>query len=285
MSNVQLYYFEGMDVRVVVKDGVLLWALADIGRALGFGNIRSSAIKIPESEKAVQVVDTIKGKQEIAMVTEPGLYRLLFRSIKPSAQRFQNWVFTDVLPSIREKGSYQLPNEYLDATQNVFNGITALLEDQSSSIEELRTIVYEQKKTIDALLSILPACSGLSIQRRNKIAKEIGRVKEGDSVSLSNGEVKSKRSRLNDLVSQISYQSGISRQKIYKGCYDVLMLLGIDVYALKTDEDTNYLDVLERTKSLDVAIENLEGILQEKNWENLREALLSEDELDYYEKE
>ena len=285
MSNVQLYYFEGMDVRVVVKDGVLLWALADIGRALGFGNIRSSAIKIPESEKAVHVMDTPGGKQEIAMVTEPGLYRLIFRSIKPSAQRFQNWVFTDVLPSIREKGSYQLPNEYLDATQNVFNGITALLEDQSSSIEELRTIVYEQKKTIDALLSILPACSGLSIQRRNKIAKEIVRVKEGDSVSLSNGEVKSKRSRINDLVSQISYQSGISRQKIYQGCYDVLMLLGIDVYALKTDEDTNYLDALERTKNLDVAIENLEGILQEKNWENLRSALLSENELDYYEKE
>ncbi len=285
MSNVQLYYFEGMDVRVVVKDGSLLWALADIGRALGFGNIHSSVNKLPESEKVLHILDTHGGKQEMLMVTEPGLYRLIFRSIKPSAQRFQNWVFTDVLPSIREKGSYQLPNEYLDATQNVFNGITALLEDQSSSIEELRTIVYEQKKTIDALLSILPACSGLSIQRRNKIAKEIGRVKEGDSVSLSNGEVKSKRSRLNDLVSQISYQSGISRQKIYQGCYDVLMLLGIDVYALKTDEDTNYLDVLERTKNLDVAIENLEGILQEKNWENLREALLSENELDYYEKQ
>jgi len=53
MSNVQLYYFEGMDVRVVVKDGVLLWALADIGRALGFSNIHTSAIKLPESEKVL----------------------------------------------------------------------------------------------------------------------------------------------------------------------------------------------------------------------------------------
>jgi BRO family, N-terminal domain len=43
------------------------------------------------------------------VLTEPGLYRLIFKSRKPVAKRFQRWVLHEVLPSIRKTGKYEIP--------------------------------------------------------------------------------------------------------------------------------------------------------------------------------
>jgi prophage antirepressor-like protein len=52
-------------------------------------------------------VSTNGGKQELIFINEPNLYRVIFRSNKPEAINFQNWVFAEVLPSIRKTGSIQ----------------------------------------------------------------------------------------------------------------------------------------------------------------------------------
>jgi prophage antirepressor-like protein len=64
---------------------------------------------LEDDEKGTAIVSTPGGEQEMLTVTEPGLYRLLSKSRKPIAKRFQRWVFHQVLPSIRKTGSYSLP--------------------------------------------------------------------------------------------------------------------------------------------------------------------------------
>jgi anti-repressor protein len=49
------------------------------------------------------------GPQSLAFVTEPGLYRLIGKSRKPEAREFSRWVYHEVLPSIRKKGTYSVP--------------------------------------------------------------------------------------------------------------------------------------------------------------------------------
>ncbi len=64
---------------------------------------------LDSDEKGTAIVSTPGGNQEMLTVTEPGLYRLLSsKSRKPIAKRFQRWVFHQVLPSIRQTGSYSL---------------------------------------------------------------------------------------------------------------------------------------------------------------------------------
>jgi prophage antirepressor-like protein len=46
------------------------------------------------------------GTQKLTFISEENLYRIVFRSTKPEALNFQNWVFSEVLPSIRKTGSY-----------------------------------------------------------------------------------------------------------------------------------------------------------------------------------
>ena len=55
-------------------------------------------------------VHTPSGIQEVVTVTEKGLYRLIHRSDKPQAERFRDWVFGEVLPSIRKHGCYPPPD-------------------------------------------------------------------------------------------------------------------------------------------------------------------------------
>lgn len=62
-----------------------------------------------EDEKGVSIVDTLGGPQEMATITEPGLYKLIMRSRKPAAKAFTRWVTHEVLPQIRKTGSYALP--------------------------------------------------------------------------------------------------------------------------------------------------------------------------------
>jgi prophage antirepressor-like protein len=57
-------------------------------------------------------------------VTEPGLYRLIFKSRKPVAKRFQRWVLHEVLPSIRKIGKYEIPQPQNIDLNNTFAGTT-----------------------------------------------------------------------------------------------------------------------------------------------------------------
>jgi prophage antirepressor-like protein len=79
--------------------------------ALDIKNASDALRDFPEDEKTLITVDTAGGPQKVLAVNEPGLYRLIFRSRKSDAEVFQKWVVTDVLPSIRKKGYYVLPNK------------------------------------------------------------------------------------------------------------------------------------------------------------------------------
>lgn len=69
----------------------------------GKGNTLKS---LPENWVMTSYHETIKGERETVFVSEPGIYKLVFRSNKPKAEEFANWVCEEVLPSIRRQGFY-----------------------------------------------------------------------------------------------------------------------------------------------------------------------------------
>lgn len=70
----------------------------------------------PLDEKGVHTVGTLGGVQEMLIVSESGMYALVFKSRKPAAKRFRKWVTSEVLPSIRKTGKYQEPTQRVDRT-------------------------------------------------------------------------------------------------------------------------------------------------------------------------
>ena len=61
---------------------------------------------LDDDEKGAHVVSTPGGPQEMAVISESGLYTVIFKSRKPEAKRFRKWVTSEVLPAIRRHGSY-----------------------------------------------------------------------------------------------------------------------------------------------------------------------------------
>jgi anti-repressor protein len=102
--------FEGHRVRMLGTPESPAFVAKDVCRVLGIHNSRDALRDIvPEGEKGVGVTDTLGGPQEVATVTEGGLWRLASRSHKPSAGRFQSWLFNEVVPSLRKTGQYPPP--------------------------------------------------------------------------------------------------------------------------------------------------------------------------------
>ena len=99
--------FEGRNVRMVERDEVPWWVLADVCRAMDIGNPRDVAARLDEDEKdAVDIADAIGRQQQTTIITEPGLYAVILQSRKPIARRFDRWLRHVVLPSIRKTGRY-----------------------------------------------------------------------------------------------------------------------------------------------------------------------------------
>jgi prophage antirepressor-like protein len=97
------------NVRVFLDDQGNPWFVAaDVCRALGVGNASKALMALDEDEKGITTSNTLGGSQQMAIVSEPGLYSLILRSRKPAAKAFKRWVTHEVIPAVRSKGRYEV---------------------------------------------------------------------------------------------------------------------------------------------------------------------------------
>jgi prophage antirepressor-like protein len=96
----------GHAVRVARVGGEPWFVAADVAAILALGNIHSSLALLDDDERGLQTLETPGGPQQVAIVSEAGLYSLVLRSRKPEAKALKRWVVHEVLPAIRRTGSY-----------------------------------------------------------------------------------------------------------------------------------------------------------------------------------
>jgi prophage antirepressor-like protein len=105
--------FEGSPVRFVGTKDRLEWIAADVCAVLGIKNVSDALASLSDDEKGlispIASSDTRQLSRSMLTVYEPGLYRLVFQSRKPAAERFRKWVFNEILPCIRKYGTYPEP--------------------------------------------------------------------------------------------------------------------------------------------------------------------------------
>lgn len=109
-SNIVPFMFEASAVRVIMSSSGAPWFVGvDVCNALGLANSRDALARLDADEKGVANADTPGGTQQVVMVSEPGVYRLVFTSRVESAERFKRWLAHDVIPAIRKTGAYVAP--------------------------------------------------------------------------------------------------------------------------------------------------------------------------------
>lgn len=117
-SVVQTFSHEEFgEIRTVIINGEICFVVADACKILDIKNPSQAIANFPDDEKGICTIYTLGGPQQMNVVTEPGLYRLIFMSRKPNAKKFQRWVFHEVLPQIRQTGTYSVyGNSYFPPT-------------------------------------------------------------------------------------------------------------------------------------------------------------------------
>lgn len=106
MSNLINFNFENHQVRTALKGNEPYFCLSDVTEILDIKNSRHVVTQLDEKGIEKIAIQTKGGVQEVTFINEPNLYRVIFRSNKAEARQFQDWVFNEVLPSIRQTGSY-----------------------------------------------------------------------------------------------------------------------------------------------------------------------------------
>lgn len=130
------------EIRTITKDNEPMFCLADVCKALEISNVGN--VKQRLSEKGIHTADTLTkgGMQKMTFISEANLYKTIFQSRKESAERFTEWVTSEVLPTIRKTGSYSKPLTTSEQIRLLAQGNTELtervdkVEDKIISIEE-----------------------------------------------------------------------------------------------------------------------------------------------------
>lgn len=130
MNQVQHFNFNQSQVRVEMHNGEPLFCLTDVAQILEIQNTKSSRFNLKEDGvHKMYLTDKLGRNQEATFISEPNLYRVIFRSNKAEAIKFQDWIFEEVIPTIRKTGGYQAKS-------------TPSVKDQLPTRDELIQVIY-----------------------------------------------------------------------------------------------------------------------------------------------
>lgn len=144
MNQLSTFNFEHHEVRTIKQNNDVWFCLKDVCDVLGLSNSRKVTERL--NQKGVTTSDTLTkgGIQKMNFINESNLYKVIFQSRKPQAERFTEWVTSEVLPTIRMTGGYNLkltPEQKIDlllqASSNSNKRVEAV-EQRIANLEENR---------------------------------------------------------------------------------------------------------------------------------------------------
>ncbi len=110
MTNaISVFKFNQNKIRTQAINGEPWFCLIDCRTALGISGSLKTGCSFSKAGVTKAYISYPSGAKEVTFINEPNLYRLIFRSNKPQAQAFADWVYSEVLPSIRKTGGYGTP--------------------------------------------------------------------------------------------------------------------------------------------------------------------------------
>lgn len=147
MNNLQTYTNAAFgSVRILYEEGKPLFCGADACKALGYSNQRDALIRHCHGVVKRDIIDSRGRKQQANFLPEGDLYRLITHSKLPSAEKFERWVFDEVLPAIRKDGMYGADPaelERLRRSNQALRDWLSLLADRKRDLVEIQ---YECEK-------------------------------------------------------------------------------------------------------------------------------------------
>lgn len=146
MQDLQVFNFEELPVRTLSIDGEPYFVGKDVADILGYSNSRKALLDhVDEEDKLTSRIVTAGQNRNQTLINESGLYSLIFSSKLESAKRFKRWVTSEVLPTLRKTGTYQIPNDPMQALKLMFEATEQTKEEIATVKADVIDIKENQK--------------------------------------------------------------------------------------------------------------------------------------------
>mgnify|MGYP001078864611 FL=1 len=178
-TAMQIFEYQGNEVRTIQHGDEVWWVLRDVCRVLGMTTPAKVARRLDDDEKGVSQIHTPGGTQEVTIVNEPGLYSVILRSDKPEAKAFKRWVTHDILPSIRKHGAYISGQEDLEMTREellakAFVAVNEISGERLKRINQLEEKIRKDEPKVAFANAVTASKDCIRIRELAKILKQNG---------------------------------------------------------------------------------------------------------------
>lgn len=170
MNNLELFKFEGNQVRTVNNNGEVWFVATDVAKTLEIKNTTQAMNRLDEDERSMFNI----GRQgEANIISEAGLYSFIGTSRKSEAKKFMRWVNHEVLPSIRKNGAYLTDQKAYDITHDK-DSLADLLLQAGEQLKQKDLQIMEMKPKALFADSVATSHTTILVGDLAKILKQNG---------------------------------------------------------------------------------------------------------------
>lgn len=174
-NNLQLFAFEGSQVRALEIKNEPWFVGKDVAEILGYKKARNAIAQHVDDEdkKGAPIQGDLGGTQSMTIINESGLYSLILSSKMPNAKRFKRWVTSEVLPAIRKHGAYMTDEKAFDVVNNK-DGLASLLQQAADQLRQKDIQIEEMKPKAMLADAITASETSILVGEMAKILKKNG---------------------------------------------------------------------------------------------------------------
>ncbi len=163
-------------IRTITDDGKTLFCAKDVAAALGYKDTTNAIKQHCRGVVKRHLTDKLGRKQETNFIPEGDIYRLAAKSELPGAEKFESWIFDEVLPSIRKHGAYMTPDtiEKLISNPDTIIQIATALKEEQSKRKALETRAEADRPKVLFADSVAASKSSILVGEMAKLLKQNG---------------------------------------------------------------------------------------------------------------
>lgn len=182
------------NIRTIKLNGNPFFVAKDVCEVLGILNHNETVARLDEDEKGVATIYPLQktkkggGKQKTLIISESGLYALVFQSRKAFAKAFRKWVTSEVLPTIRKTGAYKLAYPYekrihrIERLREIDHDRVEILQKWLLNIQSERDIYCEQ---VSGCTEIICTRDFSESENRIHLGKLLKSIRSESGISIS----------------------------------------------------------------------------------------------------
>lgn len=205
------------EIRVTISDdNKPMFCLADVCKALDLKN--PSDVKTRLSAKGVAIADTLTpgGVQSMTYINDANLYKCIFQSRKPDAEKFQDWVCEEVLPSIAKYGIYATPRVIEAVTADPDFGIQLL-----TKLKEERAMRIAAEKQIETDKPKVTFANAVETSRSSCLVGELAKILKQNGIDIGQNRLYEWLRKHHYLCSQYNQRNLPTQKAMENGLFEV----------------------------------------------------------------